>query len=90
MILFLLLRYKDIIFARIKFILLSGLLGGVLFFIIDLPATRWGAWSMNYEKTIGPMFGGSVVEELIWVILVMIIIASMVEVFLAKIDKKSL
>ena len=63
---FWILLFKKIIFARLKFILTSGFLGGILFFIIDLPATMWGAWSMNYTKTLGPMFGASVVEELIW------------------------
>ncbi len=75
--------WRRTILARLEFILLSGLIGGVMFFIIDLPATSWGAWSTNYAKTLGPMFGWSVLEELIWAILVFISAAAMIEVLVS-------
>lgn len=80
--------FKKVIMARLKFILLSGLLGLVWFFIIDPPATSWGAWTMNYSKSVGIRFGNSVVEELIWAILVCMSVASMIEIYLYRKNKK--
>lgn len=78
------LRYRKILFTHIKFILFSGLLGSVLFFVIDLPGTRWNAWTMNYSKTFRPIFDTSVFEELIWVILVFMVVAMVIEIVLSE------
>jgi len=75
--------YRKLILKRWKFILASGLFG-FLFFIIDLPATKWGAWQFDYSKTLGPIFGKSVIEELIWTILVCMTVALMIEIFINK------
>ncbi len=78
------LLFRKIILTGLKFIFISGLLGGIVFFVIDLPATLWGAWTTNYEKTLGPMFATSVIEELIWAILVFMSVAIMIEVLLER------
>ena len=76
--------FRRIIITNLNFILISGLLGGVLFFIIDLPAMIWGAWSINYTKTFGPILGPSVIEEFVWAVLVFMSVAIMIGVFLEK------
>ncbi len=76
--------FRKVIFAHWKFILISGALGGLLFFIIDIRAVMLGAWSMNYVKTFGPILGPSVIEELIWMILVFMIVATLIEVYILR------
>jgi uncharacterized membrane protein len=71
--------YKDIT-KNFKFIALSAFLGAVYFFIVDPFATVWGAWQFNYDRTIGINFGPSVVEELMWAILVFFVVGILVSV----------
>ncbi len=68
---------------RWKFICIAGLLGAIWFFIVDPLALTWGAWTMDYTKTVGIRFGPSVVEEFIWGILVCMNVAILIEIGLA-------
>lgn len=79
-----LLMYWRTLRARWKFIFTAGLLGALLFCIVDPAALTWGAWTMNYTKTLGPVLGPSVCEELIWAILVCMNVAIMIEIGLKK------
>lgn len=84
LIVFCVFRYRSILKKRLEFIFFSGLVGGVLYFIIDIPATYWGAWTMNLAKTFPPIVGLSVFEELVWAILVCMTVAVVIEVVLSK------
>src|ERR1035437_2444428 len=86
---FLFFRYKEIIFKKLHFVLMSGLFGAILVFIIDLPATNWKAWQYDYTKTLGINFGKSVFEELVWVILICMIVAIIIEIFFERQKKTS-
>lgn len=76
--------YRRIFFKKLKFFLISGLLGVVYFFIVDLPAMAWRAWEFDYSKTLGVAFGKSVVEELVWVVLVFMTVAVIIEVLMER------
>lgn len=76
--------YWRLLKKRWKFICAAGILGAICFFIVDPAALLWGAWTMDYSKTIGITFGPSVVEELIWGILVCMNAAILIEIGLAR------
>lgn len=68
-------KYRRIIYKNKLLILLAGLFGFVSFFIVDPIATKWGAWSFDYSQTLGIFIGKSVLEELIWIVLVCMVLA---------------
>lgn len=77
-------RYRKTVLENKRFILASAIFGLLIFFVIDPIATRTGAWSFDYAKTLGIHFGKSVVEELSWAILVSSITAVAVSVGAGK------
>jgi len=62
-------KYKVIIRKERKFIFITALCGLILFFLVDPVATSWGAWSYDYSQTFNVRIGYSVVEELVWAVL---------------------
>jgi|SRR3989344_2831647 len=81
--------YSKLFSQKLRFVLISGFLGLVYFFIVDLPATSWGAWTIDYSKTLNMRFGNSVLEELIWTILVFMMIAFVLEILLKRKENTS-
>ncbi len=75
---------RTLIVERWKFILSAGLLGIAIFFVMDLPATFSGAWTMNYAKTLGIRLGPSVFEELVWTILVSVSVGIIIEMYFKR------
>lgn len=73
-------RYAGVVWRERRFVIYAGLFGFVIFFIIDPVATYWGAWGFDYTKTLGIRFGFSVLEELVWAMLVSIIVAIAISV----------
>ncbi|MFZ3015895.1 MAG: hypothetical protein WA101_02760 [Minisyncoccia bacterium] len=76
--------YRNILLKRWKFILISGFLGIIYFFIVDILATNWKAWEYDYTKTLGINFSKSVFEELIWMVLVWVTISILIEIYLER------
>ena len=76
--------YKKIFFRKLKFILTSGFVGIIYFLLVDLPATKWKAWEFDYAKTLNIKIGSSVLEELIWIVLVFMAVALMIEIGLQR------
>ena len=76
--------YRKLFFKRWKFMLISGLVGVGYFFAVDVPATALKAWEFGYSKTLGISVGTSVLEELIWMILVFMTVALIIEVLIEK------
>ena|SRR3989344_6435123 len=74
-IIFAVLRYWTLIKQEKKFILAAGLFGFLIFFIVDIVATYWMAWEFDPNQTLGIRFGKSVLEELVFGIIVSIIVA---------------
>lgn len=73
-------KYRRTIMEEKRFLVIAGLFGFCIFFIIDPLATYWGAWGFDYTKTLGIRFGFSVIEELVWAMLVSTIVALAVSV----------
>ena len=80
-------RYKKIISRNKKFLISAALIGATLFFIVEPFATGWGAWSFDYNQTLGIKIGSSLIEEVIWGILVSTIVALAVLVGAEKEEK---
>ncbi len=73
---------------NITFIKWSIVFAIIAFFLVDPLATAWNAWGYDYNKTLGITIGKSVIEELIWFILVCIILAIVVSICAEKEEKK--
>lgn len=84
---FVLKRFWKIVKKEKFFIIYAGIFGFLIFFIIDPAATNWGAWGFDYSKTLGIYFRLSVVEELIWAMLVSMIGAVAVAIAASKEEK---
>ncbi len=80
--------FHNTIRRRWKFIVIAGWVGFFLFFAIDPLATHWEAWSFDYSQTLNIRFGKSVLEELVWGILVMMISAAAVAILMERKTKK--
>lgn len=80
--------FNKTIAKNIRLIKWSIVFAVVAFFIVDPFATSWGAWGYDYSKTLGIGFGKSVIEELVWAILVCIVLAIVVAFCADKEEKK--
>ena len=79
--------YSKLIFKNINFIFASILFAIIGFFIIDPLATYWNAWGFNYDKTLNiRICNTSVIEELIWAILLCSFVAIVVSVCINKLE----
>ena len=76
--------YRKIFFKRWKFILISGLVGVVYFFAVDVPSTALKAWEFDYSKNLNIPIGTSILEELIWMVLVFMTVALIIEVIMQR------
>ncbi|MCL4387481.1 hypothetical protein M1307_03780 [Patescibacteria group bacterium] len=81
-------KRKKLLTKNRKTITVASILGFLSFFLVDPVATHWGAWGFDYTKTLGINFGKSVIEELIWNILVFNILALVVISAAEKEEKK--
>lgn len=79
--------YRKLVIKKMKFILISGFVGALYFFTVDLQMTKLKAWEYDYSKTLGIRFDFAIVEELIWMILVFMLVAVAIEVYFYKIEK---
>jgi len=70
-----------------RFITLGFLLGICYFLVVDPWAVLWRAWEYNYRMTLGPFFGPTVAEEMLWAALAFSFAAIMVAV-LAEAEEK--
>lgn len=71
-------KYRGIL-ARFKKLLVLGALTGLpLYFIGELAFMYWKTYFYNYDKTLGIIIRGSVIEILIWCILVTFITSAAV------------
>jgi len=68
-------------------LLIGGLFGFVMFFIVDPIATYWKAWEWDYSKTVNILIGYSTFETIIWAILVCAAVALAVAVGAEKEEK---
>lgn len=84
LIVYLFMYHKETLKRGKKFIFISGFLGVLYFFTVDVIATSLKAWEYNYSTTLGIRFGYAVIEELIWMILVFMLTATAIEVYLHK------
>ncbi len=89
-ILFVCLRYWYLVKRGWKFIVCAGIFGGLYFFTVDIVATSIQAWEYNYIKVIGIRFNMAVLEELVWMVLVFMIVAVVIEIYFARIKSKEL
>lgn len=81
--------YRKVFFKQWKFMLISAIAGIIYFFIVDLSATTWKAWEFDYARTLNITIGDSVIEELVWVILVFVTVALIIEIILEKIKNQT-
>lgn len=84
---FLIYRHGKIIFQYKKFLLATAILGILCFVVLEQIAVTWGAWGYDNQKTLGIYLGVSVIEMLIWTILVPLIVASVVIISAIKEEK---
>lgn len=69
-------RFRRLLLKKRKFLLVSGFLGILLFFIVDPIAIYWGAWGYDYEKTLGVKLSYGVLEEMVFGILATMTVAA--------------
>ena len=81
-------KHRVVIKREKKLIIISAIFGLVLFFLVDPIATYWGAWNYDYSQTFNVRLGYSVIEELIWAVLVSTIMGIAVAVGADREDSK--
>lgn len=65
------------------------LAGAIYFFAVDPFAVVWKAWQFDSKKTLTPFFGPTLVEELVWSVLVFGFTALLVKI-LSEAEEKGI
>lgn len=82
------LKFRKVVRKNILFIIFSFFFGFFGFWVVDPVAISWGAWGYDVHKTLGVMLpGGSVIEELLWALLVAPLLGILVSVFAEREEK---
>ena len=74
-------KYKKLIFY-------AALFGFFGYFLVEPLAVFWGAWGYDYSKTLGIKIGGSVIENLMWAVLLAPVVALTVAIWSDREKKK--
>lgn len=85
---FLRLRYKKELKKSFKLVIAGVIFAFVGYFITELPATYWGAWAYYSNSVLGIFIGKSVIETLIWAIVLGAMLGMAVSVFASREEKK--
>ncbi len=85
--LFFFLRYPKEIKKSFKLVLAGSIFGFLGYFLTELPATYWGAWTYYRNSVLGIYIGKSVIETLLWAVLLGAIMGVAVSVFASREEK---
>jgi hypothetical protein len=81
--------YWKKIFRIRKYLLFVALFAIIAFFIVDPIATYWEAWGFDYDMTLNiRILGNSVLEELVWAILLCLFVGIVISVWKDKVDNQ--
>lgn len=81
-------RHKKQIAKYYKLIIFACSFATCILFPLDYIAVKWHAWGYNYGKTLGLRFGGAVIEEYLFALLICFIIAVTVGILADAEEKK--
>ncbi len=87
-VIFLWIKFRNPIKKYKKLITYAGFLGVLYFFIVDPVAVSWQAWSYDENLNLGIKFWGTLLEELIWSILVFMIVSVVVCILVDAVENK--
>lgn len=76
--------YRHCLKGKRNRLYIAGCIGVIYFLIVDIFATSVKAWEYDYTKTLGIRFRSAVIEELIWMVLVFITVACVIEIYFSK------
>ncbi len=84
---FLFVRYPKEIKKSFKLAVAGSIFGFLGYFLTELPATYWGAWAYYRNSVVGIYIGKSVIETLLWAVLLGVIVGVAVSVFASREEK---